>query len=73
MHYRISLEKLVSENPGYKGNGGPTNKMRRKFVSGARCAIKMWSKEPDRKLGVKFLKIDLQNGPNHCFGNHQLC
>ncbi len=71
--YRSSLEKLVSENPRYKGSGGLTEKMRRRLVSAARCAIKMRSKEPDRKNGVKLLKKDLQNGPNHCFGNHQRC
>ncbi len=71
--YRSSLEKLVSENPEYKGSGGLTEKMRRRLVSAARCAIKMRSTEPDRRLGVKLLKLDLQNGPNHCFGNHQRC
>lgn len=71
--YRGSLEKLVSENPVYKGSGGLTEKMRRRLVSAARCAIKMRSKEVDRKLGVKLLKQDLKNGPNHCFSNHQLC
>ena len=71
--YRGALEKLVHDNPSYKGRGGLTEKMRRKLVSGARCAIKMRSKEVDRREGIKLLKRDLLNGPNHCFGNHQHC
>ena len=42
-------------------------------MSAARCAIKMRSTELDRKVGVKLLKRDLMNGPNHCFGNHNQC
>ena len=71
--YRGSLEKLVQENPSYKGSGGLTEKMRRRLVSAARCAIKMRSKEVDRRVGIGLLKKDLLNGPNHCFGNHQNC
>ncbi len=33
----------------------------------------MQSKELDRNLGVKPIKIDLHNGLNPCFGNHQQC
>ncbi len=71
--YRGALEKLVQDNPSYKGL---TEKMRRRLVSAARCAIKMRSKESDRKNGVKLLKRlkrDLLNGPNHCFGHHTHC
>ena len=71
--YRGALEKLVQDNPSYKGSGGLTMKMRKRLVSGARCAIKMRSSEQDRQLGVKLLKRDLTNGPNHCFGNHDHC
>lgn len=71
--YRGALEKLVQGNPSYKGSGGLTEKMRRRLVSAARCAIKMRSKEVDRSVGVRLLKRDLLNGPNHCFGNHQHC
>ena len=67
--YRGSLEKLVQENTSYKGSGGLTEKMRRRLVSAARCAIRMRSREVDRKLAVQLLKKDLLNGPNHCFGN----
>ncbi len=72
-YYRGALEKLVLENPAYKGTGGLTEKMRRRLVSSARCAIKMRSKEVDRKVAVRQLKKDLLNGPNHCFGNHEHC
>ncbi len=46
--YRGALEKVVQENPTYKGAGGLTLKMRQRLVGAARCAIKMRSKEPDR-------------------------
>ena len=49
MCYRGSLEKLVTQNPSYKGKGGLTLKMRKRLTRAARCAIKMRSKEPDRK------------------------
>ena len=51
--YRGALEKLVQENSSYKGSGGLTMKMRKRLVSAARCAIRMRSKEPDRKKAVK--------------------
>ena len=47
--------------------------MRKRLVSAARCAIRMRSKEPDRKKAVKLLERDLINGPNHCFGIHDGC
>lgn len=71
--YRGALEKLVSQNPSYKGSGGLTEKMRKRLVSAARCAIRMRSGEQDRKKAVKLLKRDLINGPNHCFGVHSNC
>ena len=71
--YRSSLEKLVQVKTSYKGKGGLTKKMRCRLTSAARCAIKMQSKEPDKKKAVKLLQHDLQNGPYHCFGQHQLC
>ncbi len=67
------MEKLVQENPSYKGAGGLTMKMRKRLVSAAHCAIRMRSKETDRKKAVKLLKQDLINGPSHCFGIHDRC
>ena len=71
--YRGALERLVQDNPSYKGNGGLTLKMRKRLVSAARCAIRMRSKETDQKQALASLKHDLQNGPLHCFGFHQQC
>ena len=64
--YRASLEKLVANNPVYKGKGGLTEKMRKKLTTSARCAIKMRSIEPDRESALKQLKVDLINGPYYC-------
>ncbi len=71
--YRGALEKLVQDNPSYKGSGKLTLKMRKQLVSSARAAIRMRSKEDDRKKSLAALKHDLQNGPLHCFGFHQHC
>ena len=71
--YRTTLEKLVQENSSYKGKGGLTEKMRKKLVSSARCAIRMRSKDPDKRRGVKLLERDLLNGPRHFFGIHDVC
>ena len=68
--YRGALEQLVKEHPSYKGSGGLTVKMRKRLVSSARCAIRMRSKEIDRKKALESLKKDLIN---HCFGNHLNC
>ena len=52
--YRGSLEKLVAENPSYKGKGGLTSKMRKRLTSAARCAIKMRSiKKDDPNFGTR--------------------
>ena len=71
--YRGSLEKIVQDNPHYKGKGGLTTKMRQRLTSAARCAIKMRSRETDRSQTVKKLQADLRNGLHHCFGMHDNC
>ena len=71
--YRDALEKLVQDNPSYKGGGGLTLKMRKRLVSAARAAIRMRSKEKDVKKALAALKHDLKNGPLHCFGFHDHC
>ena len=71
--YRGALERLVQENPSYKGSSGLTQKMRRRLVSAARSAIRMRSVGNDKKEALKKLKHDLQNGPFHCFGFHDSC
>ena len=47
--YRSALEKVVVENPYFKGQGGLTQRMRQRLTSAARCEIKMRSKEPDTR------------------------
>ena len=59
--YRGALERLVQDNPSYKGAGKLTKKMRQKLVSAARCAIKMRSKYQDRAKARKLLEKDLLN------------
>ena len=71
--YRGRLEKLVQDNPTYKGAGRLTQRMRQKLVSAARCAIKMRSKETNTRCAIKKLEQDLINGPRHCFGHHDHC
>ncbi len=71
--YRGALERLVQDNPSYKGSGGLTKVIRKKLVTAARSAIRMHSREPDTKKALKLLKHDLCNGPQHCFGNHEHC
>ena len=71
--YQGALEKLVQEHPSYKGSGGLTQKMRKRLVSAARSAIRMRSKESDKKTALKSLQHDLQNGPRHCFDFHNHC
>ena len=67
--YRNRLEKIVLDFPKYKGKGGLTKFIMQCLVVGARCAIKMHSKTGD----VEKLRVDLRNGPNHVFNNHQHC
>ena len=64
--YRSSLEQLVLENSSYKGSGGLTQKMRKRLVSSARCAIRMRRQESDPKKALTSLRRDLENGPRHC-------
>ena len=71
--YRGALERLVQDNSSYKGAGKLTKKMRQRLVSAARCAIKMRSKDTNRKQTIKSLEKDLLNGPYHCFGQHDRC
>ena len=38
--YRGALERLIQDNPSYKGNGGLTQRMKKRLVTAARCAIR---------------------------------
>ena len=46
---RGALEKLVQDNPSYKGSGGLKLKMQKRLVSSARAAIRMRSRENDAR------------------------
>ena len=52
--YRGALEKLVQDNPLYKGSGGLTLKTRQRLASTARCAINMRSFELDHSLELSY-------------------
>lgn len=73
---RGSLERLVEDNPHYKGRQGLSKVKRVKITAGVRCAIKMRSREVE-KIGkhkaVQKLKADIQNAPWHVFGHHSNC
>ncbi len=73
---RGSLEKLVEENPHYKGKHGLSKVRMVKISAGVRCAIKMRHKEME-KIGkpkaIAKLKRDIQNSAWHVFGHHSNC
>ena len=71
--YCLALEKLVQDNPSYKGKGKLTDAMRKRLTKAARCAIKMRSRESDKKAAVQKLQHDLHNSPLHCFCIHDNC
>ena len=61
----------MQENSSYNGKGGLTEKMQKRLISSARCAIRMRNKEPDKRRAVELLERDLLNGPS--FGIHDVC
>ncbi len=71
--YRGALERLIQDNPSYKGSGRLTLKIQKRLVSSARAAIRMRSQESDVRTALAALKHGLQSGPRHCFGMHQHC
>ncbi|VDI82683.1 Hypothetical predicted protein [Mytilus galloprovincialis] len=70
---RSNLEKLVNDNPNYKGQNKLTKTTRVKIVSAVRCAIRMRSKESNRSAAIKLLAHDIRNSVHHIFGNHKNC
>ena len=54
--YRTSLEKLVQNNPSYKGKGKLTESMRKQLTKAARSAIIMRSKEYNHPEAIKNYK-----------------
>ena len=71
--YRSALEKLVHDNPAYKGKGKLTEGMRKRLTKAARCAIISRSNEHNRYEAIIKLEKDLLNSPLHCFGYHSKC
>ena len=68
--YRSALEKLVHDNPSYKGKGKLTESMRKRLTKAARCAIISRSNEKNQREAIIKLEKNLLNGPLHCFGYH---
>ena len=67
--YRSALEKVVHDNPSYKGKGKLTDAMRKRLTKAARCAIKMRSMESDKRAATQ----KIHNSLLHCFGIHKAC
>ena len=71
--YRSALEKLVHDNPAYKGKGKLTEGMRKRLTKAARCAIISRSNENNRCEAIIKLEKDFLNSSLHCFGYHSKC
>ena len=65
----VNLEQLVKDFPDFKGRGNLSNSTIIKIAYGARCAIHKRSQDRD----VEKLRRDLQAGPRHYLGYHELC
>ncbi|CAC5388503.1 unnamed protein product [Mytilus coruscus] len=70
---RSNLEKLVVDNPSYKGKGRLCKTTRIRLTSAVRCAIRMRSLEEDRKEAIKKIEHDFRNSLNHIYGEHSNC
>ncbi|XP_062575148.1 uncharacterized protein LOC134237079 isoform X2 [Saccostrea cucullata] len=72
--YRSNLEKLVTDNPLYKGKHNLTKKVRIQLVSAVRVRGKQKeNKELSPNAAVLQLKHDIINSVHHIFGNHSKC
>ncbi|CAC5426536.1 unnamed protein product [Mytilus coruscus] len=70
---KSNLEKLVVDNPAYKGKGRLCKNTRIRLTSAVGCAIGMRSLEEDRKEAIKKLEHDIRNSSNHIYGEHSNC
>ncbi|XP_069120879.1 uncharacterized protein [Argopecten irradians] len=70
---RGNLEKLVIDNPSFKGKGNLTKAVRIRMVTAVRCAIRMRSSNPNKEAAVKLLAHDIRNSVHHIFGDHTKC
>lgn len=76
--YRSNLEKLVTDNPLYKGRHHLSKTTRVRLVSALRCGIHVRSNEfaqktCDRQTAIKKLRHDIFNSVHHVFGQHLNC
>ncbi|XP_076081060.1 uncharacterized protein LOC143051967 [Mytilus galloprovincialis] len=76
--FRSNLEKLVTDNPLYKGRHHLSKTTRVRLVSALRCAIRVHSKEfkekkYDKQTAIKKLNNDIRNSVHHVFGQHDQC
>ncbi|CAG2229696.1 unnamed protein product [Mytilus edulis] len=76
--YRSNLEKMVTENPLYKGRYHVSKTTRVRLVAALRCAIHFKSTElkeqtVDVSTAIKRLRHDIINSVNHVFGKHDQC
>ena len=73
--FRTALEKLVTDNPSYKGKGKLTKLARVRMTGAMRAAIKVHSLS--HKAGNSKAALDLRNEilniPLHVFGYHEKC
>jgi hypothetical protein len=70
---RSNLEKLVQDNPSYKGKDKLTLVTRIRLTTAVRCAIRMRSAETNRTEATKKLAHDIRNSVHHVFGVHTTC
>ena len=71
--FRSNLEKLIQNNPSYKGRNNLSKQQRIRLVTAVRCAIRMRSKESNRASAILKLKKDIKNSINHVLGIHTNC
>ncbi|XP_078329794.1 uncharacterized protein LOC144624228 [Crassostrea virginica] len=69
---RSNLEKLVNDNPIYKGQNKLSKPTRVRLVSAVRCAIRMRSQE-NSPMSARKIAHDIRNSIHHIFGNHEKC
>ncbi|KAJ8313214.1 hypothetical protein KUTeg_009233 [Tegillarca granosa] len=69
--FRSNLEKLVEENPLYKGKNKLSKRIRIRLTSAVRCAIRMRSQQ-NSKNSSKLLEHDIRNSVHHIFDSMML-
>jgi hypothetical protein len=70
---RTNLERLVDDNPSYKGKGLLSKAVRIRLVNSVRSAICMRSKEPNKAAAAVKLRHGICNSIAHIFDDHSHC